>query len=108
MNIEIFILVAIIVIFFASCCGFLQKIREYYEGNPPIASTLSQSEEQITEGVFPASFSPPPNIDYLEPPPKYEDLIKENQITIAFPQIERNEAERSQDNSPNFTAINIR
>ncbi|KAB0790414.1 hypothetical protein PPYR_00649 [Photinus pyralis] len=99
MTVEIFILVTVFAIFIASCCGFLQKIREFYNGQgiPQAANTPHQNEEQGTAGVFPAMFSPPPYIEYLEPPPKYEDLIKENQITVVVPRTNENPVERSQD-----------
>ncbi|KAF5280876.1 hypothetical protein FQR65_LT03025 [Abscondita terminalis] len=76
-----------------SCCGLLKKIRKTYDD--PRGRVISVSpltipnqvypgiyqSDSYSNGVFPGHFSPPPYLEYMEPPPKYEELIKNHQIS---------------------------
>lgn len=88
---ELFIIIVLIILVLVSCCGLLQKIRKSYEENPGHVISVTQisvpnsniyQPDAYSNSVFPAQFSPPPYLEYMDPPPKYEDLIKQNQIGI--------------------------
>ncbi|XP_060522515.1 uncharacterized protein LOC132699675 isoform X2 [Cylas formicarius] len=102
MAFELILLGALIFIFIVSFCGLLQKIKQTYERERVIAERIARRREQeqtdrrsesfseiyinpafATEasGIFPGG--PPPYSNYyLEPPPKYDDVIKVHAIDV--------------------------
>ncbi|XP_044263612.1 uncharacterized protein LOC123010632 [Tribolium madens] len=102
MVIELVLLSGLIIIFIASFCGLLQKIRRTYEqdreytarmtnvSSPQLSlteiyinPTFTENTENhsVSQGVFPCA--PPPYTEvYCEPPPKYEDIIKNRDFRV--------------------------
>ncbi|KAJ8924047.1 hypothetical protein NQ315_006824 [Exocentrus adspersus] len=104
MALELVLLCALIFIFIVSFCGLLQKIKQSYDRERMIADRLARrqaadrnSGESFSEvyvnsayqselrgsgnesGVFPSA-PPPYSQNYADPPPKYEDVIKTEDI----------------------------
>ncbi|KAF2883297.1 hypothetical protein ILUMI_22886 [Ignelater luminosus] len=97
MELELFVILALIVLFLVSCCGLIQKIRENYEEDRGRVISVTQIHvpnqmynnnafhsggEDLSSGVFPSNLTPPPYTEYIEPPPRYEDLLKDSQCTV--------------------------
>ncbi|XP_057659093.1 uncharacterized protein LOC130895667 isoform X1 [Diorhabda carinulata] len=97
MTLEVLILCSLIFVFIISFCGLLQKIKQSYERERIIAERLAHrhvprdgsSDAYINStfiedlestdrdvGIFPSA---PPPYAPLEAPPKYEDIIKEEE-----------------------------
>ncbi|KAJ3661116.1 hypothetical protein Zmor_005531 [Zophobas morio] len=107
-EVELILLISLIIIFIASFCGLLQKIRKSYERDRELTervTNISSPRLSLTEiyinptftpenengqnhstnhGVFPCA--PPPYTElYCEPPPKYEDIIKDGSCRLDMP-----------------------
>ncbi|XP_056641427.1 uncharacterized protein LOC130448193 isoform X3 [Diorhabda sublineata] len=97
MTLEVLILCSLIFVFIISFCGLLQKIKQSYERERIIAERLAHRHDprdgssdayinstfiedlESTDrdvGIFPSA---PPPYAPLEAPPKYEDIIKEEE-----------------------------
>ncbi|XP_076268630.1 uncharacterized protein LOC143201436 isoform X2 [Rhynchophorus ferrugineus] len=94
MTLEFILLAALIFIFMISFCGLLQKIKQTYDRERLIAEQLARrrgnersqrssdssygcGNDGLTneEGVFPGG--PPAYTEYyMEPPPKYDEVVK--------------------------------
>ncbi|XP_018571946.1 uncharacterized protein LOC108911485 isoform X1 [Anoplophora glabripennis] len=102
MGFELLLLCALIFIFIVSFCGLLQKIKQSYDRERMIADRLArrqternsedsfsdvyvnsafQSERNNESGIFPAA-PPPYSQNYADAPPKYEDVIKTEDIDV--------------------------
>lgn len=99
MAFEFILLAALIFIFLVSFCGLLQKIKQTYDRERLIAERIARRRElQRSQRSSDGSFDypdfgyeggilpggPPPYTEYhIEPPPKYEDIVK---IQVGQPQ----------------------
>lgn len=102
MGFELLLLCALIFIFIVSFCGLLQKIKQSYDRERMIAERLTrrqaernsgdsfsdvyvnsafQSDRNNESGIFPAA-PPPYSQNYADAPPKYEDVIKTEDIDV--------------------------
>jgi len=119
MTFEIVLLGAIIFIFIVSFCGLLQKIKQTYDRERIIAERLARRREQRvqrnsdpfeevyinpaftseTNGVIFPTAPPPYSQYYVEPPPKYDEVIK---VHEPKPTTNQNETttENQQDTGP--------
>ncbi|XP_018333150.1 uncharacterized protein LOC108742436 [Agrilus planipennis] len=111
MNFELFVVLVLIFVFLLSCGGLIQKVRQSYEERAHIIAVQRVSAarqihhnqgyyDDSSTGVFPGGLCPPPYTEYNDPPPKYEEIVKES-IVVNMPQVLAHSTQINSQNSNN-------